>query len=406
MHCAGKILAANKARSFLSMLGVIIGVMVVIIIISVGAGAQSLILNQIKSMGSNLVGILPGKSEDKGPPVAVMGVVVTTLKYEDGRAIMNRGNSHIVGVASYVRGIDTIIFGDTKTDTNFVGTTASMIYVEDAKVEYGRFFTEDEERSLARVVVLGSQTAGDLFTDEDPLGKQIRIKKTAFTIIGVMKPRGVSGFENQDDQIFVPLPTAQKLLLGINHVSFMRAKIDSGEYVDSSLEFIKDVLREQHGITDPENDDFTVQSAAQGLHALTQITNALRFFLAAVASIALVVGGFGIMNIMLAAVQERTKEIGLRKAVGAKHSDITRQFLVETVTITFFGGLLGIIFGLLISVVIAKVAQNMGYKWDLVITFSSVLLAVSVSVGIGLIFGIVPARRASRLSPIEALRYE
>ncbi len=406
VHCAGKILAANKARSFLSMLGIIIGVMVVIIIISVGAGAQSLILNQIKSLGSNLIGVLPGKSEEKGPPVAVFGVVITTLKYEDGKAIMNIGNPHILAVASYVRGIDTIVYGDTKTDTNFVGTTASVIDVEDSKVEYGRFFSEDEERAMARVAVLGSQTADDLFFGEDPIGKQIKIKKTLFTIIGVMKPRGVSGFQNQDDQIYVPLPTAQKLLLGIDHISFMRAKVDSAEYVNGSIEFIKDVLREQHSITNPDSDDFTVQSANEGLAALTKVTNALRFFLAAVASIALVVGGFGIMNIMLAAVQERTKEIGLRKAVGAKNADITRQFLVETVTITFFGGMLGIIFGLLISILIAGVAQNMGYKWDLVITYASVFLASSVSIGIGLIFGIVPARRASRLNPIEALRYE
>ncbi|TAN32685.1 FtsX-like permease family protein [Patescibacteria group bacterium] len=406
MHCSWKTLAANKARSFLSMLGVIIGVMVVIIIISVGAGAQSLILNQIKSLGSNLVGVLPGQSEEKGPPVAALGVVITTLKYEDGKAIAQSGNPHIIGVASYVRGIDTVVVGDKKTDTNFLGTTASYINVEDANVETGRFFTEEEERAMGRVAALGSQVAQDLFGNDDPLGKQIKIKRTPFTIIGVMKARGVSGFQNQDNQIFVPLPAAQKLLLGINHVSFMRVKVDSGEYVDSAMDFVKQILRAEHGITNAADDDFTVRSATDGLAALTQITNALRFFLAAVASIALVVGGFGIMNIMLAAVTERTREIGLRKAVGARHSDITRQFLVETVTITLSGGIIGALFGILLSVIAATVAQNLGYKWDLVVTFSSVLFAGAVSVAIGLIFGIVPARRASRLNPIEALRYE
>lgn len=406
VHCAWKTLEGNKARSFLSMLGVIIGVMVVIIIISAGAGAQSLILNQVKSMGSNLLGVLPGKSEEKGPPVSVLGVVITTLKNEDGKAILKGGNPHVIAVSSYVRGIDTIAVGGIKADISFLGINADFINVEDAKVADGRFFNEEEERSLARVAVLGSQTAKDLFGGDDPKGKQIKIKRTPFTVIGVMKPRGVSGFQNQDNQIFVPLTVAQKLLLGIDYVSFMRIKVDNEKYMDNALKFVENILRERHGIINPEEDDFTARSASEGLNALTKITNGLRFFLAAVASIALVVGGFGIMNIMLAVVQERIKEIGLRKAVGARHADIMRQFLVETITITFVGGLVGIILGVIISIIAAKVAVSMGYKWDLVITFSSIILASAVSVGIGLVFGLAPARRASKLNPIEALRYE
>jgi putative ABC transport system permease protein len=403
---AWDILRRNKIRSFLTMLGIIIGVMSMIVILSVGAGAQSLILNQVKSLGSNLVGILPGKSDDKGPPISVFGVVITTLTTEDGKALMNGGNPHIQAMAAYVRGSDTVTWRENKTDTTFVGTSADYLNVEDTKLEKGRFFTEEEERGVAKVVIIGSDVAGQLFADNEPIGEQIKIKKNNFTVIGVMRHRGVSGFQSQDNQVFVPVTAAQKLLLGINHVSFLRVKIDDANNVDSSMEYIREILRDRHNITNPENDDFNVRSTNQGLEAITSITNALRFFLAAIAAIALLVGGIGIMNIMLAAVQERTKEIGLRKALGARSSQITGQFLIETIFITFMGGAVGIILGCLISISVAGVAQSMGYSWDLVISPFSIGLGCFVSIVIGLLFGIVPARRASKLSPIEALRYE
>lgn len=406
VRTAWQLLNRNRVRSFLTMLGIVIGVMSVVIIMSVGAGAQSLILNQVKSLGSNLVGVLPGKSDDQGPPAAVFGIVVTTLTNEDGRAIMAGGNPHLIAYTPYVRGADTVTAGDYKTDTSFVGVNADYLNVEEAKLASGRFFTDEEDRGLARVAVLGSATAKDLFPDTDPVGKSIKIKRTNFTVIGVIKERGVSGFQNQDDQIFVPVTSAQKLLLGINYVSFMRLKVDDAAYTDNSLEFIQSVLRERHHITDPENDDFSVRSANQGIEVLTTITNALRFFLAAIAAISLLVGGIGIMNIMLAAVEERTKEIGLRKAVGATNRDVITQFLVETILITFLGGLIGIALGVIISISIARIAVAQGYSWDLVISPGSIMLGCVVSISIGLLFGISPARRASHLHPIEALRYE
>jgi putative ABC transport system permease protein len=253
---------------------------------------------------------------------------------------------------------------------------------------------------------LGSSVAKDLFGDQDPLDKQIKIKKTLFNIIGVMKERGSSGMQNQDNQVFVPLNTAQKLLLGIDYISFARFKVDRAENVNSAMEQIEIVLRDRHKIDNPENDDFSVRSMAQGLDAITSITNALKMFLAAIAAIALIVGGVGIMNIMLAAVQERTREIGLRMAIGAKKRDITLQFLIESITITLFGGIIGIILGILISYTVAKVAQNMGYDWDFVISISAIIVGCVVSVGVGLLFGIAPAKRASKLDPIEALRHE
>lgn len=405
IHSVWHIIGRNKVRSFLTMLGIIIGVMAVIIVMSVGAGAQSLILNQIKGMGSNLIGILPGKADEKGPPASVMGVVITSLKADDIQAII-KDNPHILAGTGYVKGAETINWGDQKTDTSFVGVSSQYVYVEDVKLSKGRFFTEEEEHGAARLAVLGSQVVKDLFGDEEPLGKEIKIKKTTFSIIGVVAERGTAGMQNQDNQIFVPLETAQKLLLGINHVSFARLKVDALENTDAALEGVKMVLRERHRIDNPENDDFSVRSMAQELSALTQITDALKMFLAAIAAIALVVGGVGIMNIMLAAVQERTREIGLRKAVGAKNRHIIIQFLVESVMITSIGGSIGIVLGVLISYVVARVAQSLGYNWDFVISFPAILLGCVVSVGVGLIFGITPARRASRLDPIEALRYE
>jgi len=387
------------------MLGIIIGVMSVIIVMSVGAGAQSLILNQVKSMGSNLIGILPGKADEKGPPASVMGVVITTLKDSDIKALVKEIPYFIAG-NGYVRGTDTVIRNDQQLDTNFTGVNAEYIEVEDAKVAVGRFFSEEEEKTNSRVAVLGYEVAKELFLDENPVGQQIKIKKSYFTVVGVMIKRGVSGMQNQDNQIFIPLTTAQKLLLGINHISFARLKVDKAENVESAVAQTKDVLRERHDIENPENDDFSVRSMAQGVEAITKITDALTMFLVAVAAIALVVGGVGIMNIMLAAVQERTREIGLRKAVGAKNKNIITQFLIESIMITSLGGIIGIILGILISYLVAKVAQGLGYDWEFVVSTGAVFLGCFVSVGVGLTFGIIPARKASRLDPIEALRYE
>lgn len=399
------VLSRNKIRSFLTMLGIIIGIMAVIVIISVGSGAQSLILNQIKGMGSDLVGILPGKANEDGPPASAMGIVITSLNYDDIKKIVSEDKNISAG-AVYVKGAETINWSYNKVDTTFVGTNADYTLVEDTKVDKGRFFSEADEKSNSRVAVLGSLVADELFNGSDPIGQVIKIKKTNFNVIGVMRKRGVSGFQNQDDQIFVPVTTAQKLLLGIDHVSFARIKIVDPNEVGGSMDYIKIRLRELHNIDNPKNDDFSVRSMAQGLEVFTKVTDVLRIFLASIAGIALVVGGIGIMNIMLAAVQERTREIGLRKAVGAKKIQIMSQFLIETVAITFIGGLIGIILGVVISIIVAKVAQYMGYQWDLIVSVFSIGLATIVSVLVGLVFGLVPARRASRLNPIEALRYE
>ncbi|PJE59666.1 MAG: hypothetical protein COU85_02395 [Candidatus Portnoybacteria bacterium CG10_big_fil_rev_8_21_14_0_10_44_7] len=398
-------LRANKVRSFLTMLGVIVGVGSVIVIISVGAGAQSLILNQVKGLGTNLVGVLPGKSEKNSPPAAVMGINITTLKLSDAQAITQRV-PHVIADTPLVRGFDQLSWQNRNNFYDFLGVSENYPLVQDSEVGIGRFFTQNEADSMAKVLVLGHQVALDLFEGQDPLGQSVKIKNVNFRVIGVMEEKGSAGFENQDLQVFLPITTVQKLLLGINHIAAIRVKIDESKNIQPAITDIETLLRERHKITNPENDDFTVLDSAQALQALLQITDAVRYFLASIAAMALVVGGIGIMNIMLVVVSERIKEIGLRKALGAKRSDILFQFVLETMTITFLGGLIGIFGGIVISGLVALGAHALDYAWDFVVSPNALLLAVFISFLVGLVFGIYPARKAAKLSPMEALKYE
>lgn len=404
-----KALLSNKARSFLTMLGIIIGVAAVIIIMSLGAGAQSLILSQVKSLGTNLIGILPGGSEKDEPPASVMGITITTLTYDDLMAINDKKNVfHLVGAVGYYNGQETINWQNNSYDTSLRGSTVGYLDVEGGEVAQGRFFTEEEERNLARVIVLGSTVKKELFGESDALGEYVKIKKQTFQVIGVMKERGTVAMQDYDDLVFIPLKTMQKLIAGVNHLGMIRAKVDSDENVERTLEDVKVTLREQHDIKDQsgKNDDFSVRSAAQALDMISTITNALKYFLAAIAALSLVVGGIGIMNIMLVSVTERTREIGLRKAIGANNFNIMMQFLSEAVTITMIGGIIGIICGVLISYLVSFIFKILGYDWEFVVSIFSMLIAVSISALIGIIFGLFPARKASRLEPVEALRHE
>jgi putative ABC transport system permease protein len=391
------------------MLGIIIGVAAVIIIMSIGAGAQSLILGQVKSLGSNIVGILPGKAEEDGPPASVMGVVITTLTYEDLQALGDRKNvPNIVAVAGYVRGIGTVSWGAENYDTSLSGTSASYMDVEGGKVADGRFFNKDEEVNLSKVAVLGSLVKEKLFGDSDAIGQRIKYKNHSFEVIGVMAERGNVAFQNYDDQIFIPLRTMQKSIEGINHLGFIRGKVDEEVNIEKAINDISITLRERHDIVDQSgaSDDFSARSAAQALDMIKTITDALRFFLAAMAALSLVVGGIGIMNIMLVSVTERTREIGLRKAIGATNKDILSQFLIEAVTITGIGGIFGIISGAFISFIASVIIKSLGYDWEFSVSLVSIMIAFFVSMMVGLIFGIYPASKASELQPVEALRYE
>lgn len=395
----------NKMRSFLTSLGIIIGISSVIIIISLGAGAQSLVVNQIKGTGSDLIGVLPGASESDGPPASVMGINITTLKYSDGEAVMSRV-ADVEDFTAYVRGAATVSWQNKTKDTSFSGVNHSYLLVEDAEIEIGHFFTEEEENTAARVVVLGSEVAEALFAGSDPLNARVKINKENFEVIGIMKERGSTFFQSQDNQVFIPLDTAQKIMLGINYVNLMRFKAAPGADIDVVMEDIQSVIRDRHGISDPEQDDFSVRSQVQALDILTNLTDALSYFLAMVAGISLIVGGIGIMNIMLVSITESTREIGLRKAVGAKKRDISVQYLVQTIALSMVGGVLGILSGVLTSWLVSVVANYLGYAWDFIVTWQSVILAVGFTFLVGLLSGWYPAKKAAELNPIDALRYE
>ncbi|OGI22746.1 MAG: hypothetical protein A3E91_02595 [Candidatus Moranbacteria bacterium RIFCSPHIGHO2_12_FULL_40_10] len=404
-----KNLLSAKGRSFLTILGIIIGVAAVIIIFSVGLSAQALILDQIKGIGSNLIGILPGASDEEGPPAAVMGISITTLKYDDLLALRKEKNvPEVEDAAGYVMGTAAVEYGVNSLNASFTGTTASYINVEDAEISRGRFFTEEEESNLSRVAALGITVANDLFGTEDPINKKIKIKGHNFIVIGIFKQRGTAGFglAGLDESVFIPLETAQKLIMGIDHLGFIRLKVKSADLIESAKANIKITLRERHNINDPANDDFSVRDQASAIETISAVTNALRYFLLAIGTVSLLVGGVGIMNIMLIAVNQRIREVGLRKAIGARNSDVLSQFLAESAAISFMGGLMGIILGLLIAYLSSIIVQKMGYNWPLLISPMSIVAAAGISIFIGIVFGMYPARKASKISPMEALRYE
>lgn len=384
------------------MLGLIIGISSVILVMSLGSGAQGLITNQIKARGTDLVAVLAGASEETGPPASALGIVVTTLSYDDGLALMDKSNvEHLKEFAAYISGNDLVQWGNTERSVTYTGTTPSYASLEKVAVKEGRFFDEAEFSSYERVVVLGSLIADELFGGADPLGEFIKIKKKRFRVVGILEEKGSDGFEDPDHAILIPLKTAQRDLLGVRHVSFLRLRVDDERFIDQTVEEIKQTLTERHG-----DEDFSVRKITDLLAILTTITNALKFFLVGIASVALFVGGVGVMNIMLISVREKTREIGLRKALGARSVDIMRQFLFETVLITFLAGLAGICIGISLAYIIAKIVQYAGYDYRFVVSLASIAVTVAISLLVGLIFGLLPASKAARLDPIVALRYE
>jgi ABC-type antimicrobial peptide transport system permease subunit len=395
-------LRANKRRSLLTMLGLMIGILSVILVMSAGAGAQSLITNQVKARGTDQIVILAGASDPNGPPASAVGIITKTLTEGDKDALLRSGNtSNLQYAAGYITGNDTLSWESEERGVNYTGTNAEYEKMENVTVANGEFFDETDEAEVRRVLVLGSEIATEIFGNQDPVGQAVKLAKKQFTVVGVLKEHGATMFEDVNSAVLMPLSTAQQDLLGVNHVSFIRVKVNGEENLDQAMEEIRETLIDRHG-----EEDFSIRNTADLLAILTTITNALKFFLVAIAGISLFVGGVGIMNIMLISVKEKTREIGLRKAVGARDTDIMRQFLFETITLSLVGGLVGMVLGIILSFIIAQVVQGMGYDYSFIISPASIIVSILIATGIGLVFGLTPARRAAALGPTEALRYE
>ena len=407
MQIVKRSLLANKTRSFLTMLGIVIGVCSVVLIMSLGSGAQSLILGQLDSFGSDLIGILPGASDESGPPASVFGINVTSLKHSDIEALRDKRNVlNLKYAVSYYDLNAPLYWRDNVFDTNVSGVSGDYLEVVNREVEQGRFFSSDEMNSVSRIAVIGTTIAEELFAGSDPIGQRIKINNQSVEVIGILNEQGRSGFSDPNDLVLVPLDFAQRILAGVNYLTSAQVRVDDIDNIDFALEDIRMTLRERHNIDNPEDDDFSVRSFRDALNMITSITDALKYFLAAMAALSLIVGGVGIMNIMLVSVKERTREIGLRKAIGAKNYQIRQQFLFESIALTLIGGLVGLVLGVFFAFIISVIVESLGYRWDFVVSPVAFVVSIGISTLIGIVFGLYPASRASKLDPIDALRYE
>lgn len=397
-------LTTHKSRSALTILGVVIGITSIILVMSLGQGAQNLILGQIKGLGATTITVIPGKISFS--PSAAAQTLNDSLKEKDLVALNIKAN---VPDAKYV--MPMVIGAGEAVNRNLVysvaifGSGELIPEIFDINPDQGYFFTNDDVISKSLVVVIGYKVKQNLFDGNDVIGQKIRIKNNTFKIIGVLPEKGSSS--NFDDAVFMPYTTAQQYITGTKYYNRIVVEADSEANLKSTVEDVKITLRNSHNITDPANDDFSVETTADVAATLNTITTALTAFLAAIAAISLVVGGIGIMNIMLVSVTERTREIGLRKALGATDHDILMQFLFEAVILTAMGGIIGIVLGALLSYVISIILTSvLALNWAFIFPWSAAILGIVVASLVGLVFGIYPANQASKKSPMEALRYE
>jgi putative ABC transport system permease protein len=409
LRIAGGSLSANKLRSALTMLGIIIGVAAVIALMGVGRGASAAIDSQINSMGTNLLFVSPGSTSESGVRTAQGSA--ETLTYEDALALNDpdHGLPAVAAVAPQAQAFGQVVYMGNNVNTQIVGVTADYGPVRNYTAEYGEFITESNVQTKAAVALLGANVAAEVFSDgQDPVGQTVRINNIPFKVIGVLEAKGGSGFGNQDDQVLVPITTAMARLSlnrsgSGNVISQISVQVVDAKQIDAAIEQISAVLRERHNIR--YEDDFTVRTQQDMLESAAQITDVLTLFLGGVAGISLLVGGIGIMNIMLVSVTERTREIGIRKAIGATRKNVLTQFLTEATVLSVLGGIIGVGVGAGIARLISGLSVGT-MTLQPVINADSILLATLFSLAVGLFFGICPAYRASSLNPIDALRYE
>lgn len=395
LKVAVKSLLANKLRSFLAVLGVVIGVGAVIAMLSIGAGARSEIVGRLKSMGTDLLMVRPGQ---RGTGGVMSGT--QRLRREDAEAIL-AGVPNVLAVAPVVQSRAQVKYFDQNSAIGVIGSTPTYFTARNFEIDKGRIFTDNETEGMARVAIVGPTTVKNLMGQDEPLGAIIKVKGINFRVIGVTKSKGDQGWFNPDDQVIIPYTTAMQQVFGLEYLNEIDVQGVSGSDLNKVQDGITELLRQRHRLQPEDDNDFEIGNQAEILATLSTVTRTMTILLGSVGAISLVVGGIGIMNIMLVTVTERTREIGIRKAIGAKDRDILRQFLIEAMFMSCFGGLIGVVAGISVARTIGAFTQFTTYVQP-----QSVVLAMSFAAAVGIFFGYYPARRAAKLNPIDALRYE
>ncbi|EST55144.1 multidrug ABC transporter substrate-binding protein [Brevibacillus panacihumi W25] len=388
---------ANGLRSVLTMLGIIIGVAAVIAMVAIGEGTSASVASQINGLGSNLLIVSPGQATQGR--ISLGAGSLNTLTLADAEEIAQKES--VSGVAPSVNGRAQLVWGSNNYSTSLEGTTESFPEVRNVQVAQGRFFSNFEVKKQFNVAVVGTEIVTNLFGGSNPIGETIQINRIPFTVIGVLKSQGSSGMTNNDDRVLIPVTTAMSRLTGGKYVNSIYVSAASAEQMTQAQADTAETLRAQHNLRPSESDDFRITSQSDILSTAQAVSGSMTALLSGIAAISLIVGGIGVMNIMLVSVTERTREIGIRKAIGAKKRDILRQFLIEAVTLSLLGGIIGILLGIGAALAVSKLAGM-----ETAITISPVLYAFLTSTAVGVIFGVYPARKAAQLKPIDALRYE